>query len=84
MVQFPHFRERDDRPVVKQLHRSGMRRVHGQRQMRPPAMVILEVAGEDASEMVVTEDDQFIQARPPVAPDYALRKGMGPGGPAGR
>jgi hypothetical protein len=78
-MQSAHFRECDYCALIGELHRPPCWAIHAQQQVRPPPVVILEVAGEDASEAVLAEDDHRVQALSPDAPDFALRRGILPG-----
>jgi hypothetical protein len=68
MMQSAHFREGDHRALFRRRHRAGVRAVHGQRQMRAPAMVMLEIAGQEAPEVALAQHDPPIQTLPPVLP----------------
>jgi hypothetical protein len=61
VMQSTHFRESDHRALLRRLHRSGVRAIHAQREMRPPAMVILEVARKQAPQMALTHHNDLIQ-----------------------
>ena len=77
-MQSAHFRNGNDLPPPGRLHWPGVGAIHVQGQMRPPAMVIAKVSGEEAPQVVLAEDDQLIQTLPPNAPDDALRIGILP------
>jgi hypothetical protein len=68
-MEATHFREGDDRALLRRLHRAGVRAIHGQRQMRTPAVVIVRIAGQEAPEVALAEDHNLIQAFPPGAAD---------------
>ena len=61
VMQSTHVRESDHRALPRRLHRSSVRAVHGQGEMRPPAMVILEVVGEQTPQMALTQHNDLIQ-----------------------
>jgi len=44
VMQSTHVRESDDRTLLKRLHRTGVRALHGQRQVRTPVMVIKNIS----------------------------------------
>jgi hypothetical protein len=53
--------DRDDVTPRRRLRRSRMRRVFGQRQMRPGPMIVREVSCQHAAQMPLAEDDDVIQ-----------------------
>jgi hypothetical protein len=57
-------------------HRWHRRRV-GQAAVRPPLVVMLEVASQDSTELLATDDQQVVQALPVDRPDPALSDGIG-------
>ena len=71
MMESTHFRGCDDRSLLRRLHRSGVRAIHGQRQMRAPPMVVVKVAGQEVPEVGLAEDNHMVQTLPPDAPDQA-------------
>ena len=60
--------DRDDGPLVGRLHRPPIWSIHGQRQVRAPDLIIMDILREQASEVVFAEDHYLIQA---VSPDAA-------------
>ncbi len=83
MMESTHFRECDCGSLLGRLHRSGVGAIHGQRQMRPPPMVVVEVAGQEAPEVALAEDHHMVQALPPDAADHPLGIRILPGAPRG-
>ena len=43
--------------------------IHGQRQARPPAVVVAKIAGQEAPEVALAEDHHVIQTLPPDTPE---------------
>ena len=78
VMESTHFRESDDRSLFRRLCRAGVRAIHGERQMRPPAMVVVRIAGQEAPEVALAENHHLIQALPPDAPDHPLGIGILP------
>jgi hypothetical protein len=45
MMEFTHFRESEELALSRLLYRTYVRVIHGQRKVRPPAMVVVDVTG---------------------------------------
>lgn len=76
MMQATHLREGDDRAMLRRLQRPSVGTIHSQREICPPAMVVVNVAGQQAPALGLTQHDDATQALPPDAPDYRLHIGM--------
>src|ERR1700674_2069867 len=67
------------RDSVVRLHRAPFRAVHCQRQVRAPAMVVVEVHAKDAPQVAFAQDNDEIQTIPAYAADQALNEWVLPG-----
>lgn len=65
------------------LHRARDWAVHFQGAVAAPAMIVLEVVAEKASQVAFTEDDHVIEALTPDAADDSLHEGALPRAPRG-
>jgi hypothetical protein len=73
MVMEPtDFRHGDHLPTPWELDRSRLWTVHRQRQMGTKPMIISKVAGQEALQMLLVQDDHLIQTRAADAPNEAL------------
>ena len=68
MMESTHVRESDDRSPRRRLYRAGVRALHGQRQVRPPMVVVVKIAGQEAPQVGLAEDHHVIQALPRILP----------------
>ena len=58
------------------LHRSRLRTIHCQRQMRAPAKIIIKIAGKYSFQMTIVQHDDMIQTIPPDAANHAFCQGL--------
>jgi len=84
VMQPAHFRHRDDGTLIGELYRPTVMCIHGQRQVRAPAVITRNLPPQNTATMPLAEDDHELQALPPNAPDEALRIGILPRTPWGR
>src|SRR5918992_4468000 len=77
------FRHRHHPATCRKRDRARLWTIHGQRQMGSPAMVIGKVAGQDALEMPLMEDDHMVQTLAANTPNQPLNKGVLPWTPWG-
>ena len=68
VMESTHFRERDDRSQRKRMYRADVRIIHGQRQVRTPAMVIVKIDDQEAPQVGLAEDHHVIQTLPRMLP----------------
>jgi len=66
----------DDLPELWRLHGSRIGTVHVQRSVHTPAMVVLKVAGQDALQVTLVQDDDVVKALSPDGADQALDVGV--------
>ena len=64
MVQAADHWDRDDGTLLGRLDRAGQRRVAFQGQMRPRAVVVVQVIRQDAPQMPLAQHDAVIQTFP--------------------
>ena len=62
------------------LHRPGRRTVHLEASVAAPAVIVLEIVGEQPSQMALAEDDDVAEALAANAADHALGERVLPGG----
>ena len=67
-MESTHVRKSDDRALFRRLYRAGVRAIHGQRQVRTPAMVIVKIADQEAPQVGLAEDHHVIQTLPRMLP----------------
>jgi hypothetical protein len=72
VMESADFRYRDHPASVSQKDGARLGTIHGQRQMGPPAVIIGNVAGQDALEMLLMQDEHMIQALAPDTPNQTL------------
>ena len=65
-----YLRHRSDSTLVRPLDRTDCRPVHFQRKVRARLIVILNMRGENASQVFFVEDDDLVQA---FTPDTAIQ-----------
>ena len=76
VMQLTHFWDRGDGARIGWMHRPPVRSIHGQHQVRAPAVIIIGVSRDKAAEMGFADHDYVIQAVSPDAPDDALHIGI--------
>jgi hypothetical protein len=81
VVEAPNFRHGDHSTPFWRLYWASIRAIHLQRQVRAPRVVISQVTREDAPEVVLTQDDNVVQAFAANTPDEALHIRVLPGTP---
>jgi hypothetical protein len=84
MVQAADFAELHDVPRRWQLDWPGIRRILVEREVSARLMVVAEVAGQDATEVSLAEDEHVVQALAPDRADEPFREGILPGRLEGR
>jgi hypothetical protein len=72
MVQPSHFWDFPDYPKLRPLDQPRHRTIHGQRPVRTPVMIILEVLGQEPPQMALMQDDDMVQAFSTDTPDEPL------------
>src|SRR6266849_4947614 len=78
VVQATDFGKLHDLPCHGELDRPEVGRVLVQREMRTRLMVVGEVSGQDAAEVLLAEDEHVIQALAPDGANEPLREGVLP------
>ena len=84
MVQAADFGKLHDLPCRREFDRPQVGRVLVEGEVGPHLMVVGEIAGQDAAEVSLAEDEHVIQALAPDRADEPLREGILPralGGP---
>ena len=71
-------RDGDDLPFVGGLTRAQLRSVLVEREVGSGAVVVLEVSLQDASQVLLSEDDDVVQALAPNGADQALTRWIVP------
>ncbi len=64
--------------MFRGLHGSLIGSIHGQGEVRSPAMIIADVSRENAAKVFLVKHDHVVQTLPPNAPDETLRIGILP------
>jgi hypothetical protein len=72
-------RDLPDESNLRPLYRPRHRTIHGQRPVRAPVMVILEVTGEEPPQTLPVQDHHVVQALATGTPDEPLHVGVLPG-----
>jgi hypothetical protein len=83
VMQSANVRELEDRTPIRRVHRSRVRAIHVQRQVRAPTMVVVEVGSERPPEMALAEYDDVVEAVAADAADQAFNVGILPRTPRG-
>jgi hypothetical protein len=63
---------------LRWLDRSFVRRILGEGEVGPSAVVVLEVSGEDASQVALAQDEDMVETLSPDRADEAFREGILP------
>jgi hypothetical protein len=79
MVEAADLRDRDDATPRWGGHRSGSWRVLVQGEMRSGAVLVGEIAGEEAAQVLLAEHEDMVQTFAPDRTDESLREGILPG-----
>jgi hypothetical protein len=74
VMQATDFREFYDLSHAGRLQRSRFWAIHPQWQMRPPAVIVVELANQHPFQMAFVQDDDMVQAITPDAADHAFHK----------
>jgi hypothetical protein len=72
MVQATDHREGDDLPPVRRLALAEFGGVLVEREVGPGSVMVLEVLAQDAPQVLLSENDDVVEAVPPKGPDHAL------------
>jgi hypothetical protein len=78
MMQPTHCWDFLDRSHLRPLNQLRYRTIHGQRPVRAPVLVILEIPGEQLSQMSLVQDHRVVQTRATDTPDEPLDRGILP------
>ena len=73
VMQPTHFWDRDDGARIGRMHRPPVRSIHGQHQVRAPAVIIIGLSRDKAAEMGFAEHDYVVPALPSNGPDHPFR-----------
>jgi hypothetical protein len=77
-VQATDFGDWHDLPQLRPLDRSPVRRILGEGEVGPGALVVLEVPGEDASQVALAQDEDMVETLSADRADQAFREGILP------
>jgi hypothetical protein len=77
-VQAPDFGDWHDLPQLRPLDQSPVRRILGEREVGPGAVVVLEVPGEDVSQVALAQYEDIVETLSADRPDQAFREGILP------
>ena len=72
MMQPADNREGDDRSPVRRLALAELRGVLAEREVGPEPMIVLEVLAQDVPQVLLSENDDVVEAVPPDGADHAL------------
>jgi hypothetical protein len=78
MMQPTHFWDFPDQSSLGTLDRPRHRAIHSQRPMGAPVMIILEVPGQEPSQMSLMQDDHVIQTLAADIPNHSFDIGVLP------
>jgi len=79
MMQAPDFGDLHDPAGSRPFDGPPAGRVFVEREVRPSAMIVREVRGQDAAQMPLAEHDEMVEALAPHGADEAFRKWILPG-----
>ena len=71
-MQPAHHRESDDIPSIYGLALAGFGRVLAEREVGPGSVIVLEIVPKDAPQVLLSKNDDVVQAVPPKGPDRTL------------
>jgi hypothetical protein len=74
MMQATDFADRDDLAELRRLDRPHVRRILGQGEVGPGAVVVLEVSGEEVSQMALAQDEDVVETLTADRADQAFGK----------
>ena len=83
MMQPTHFWDFPDPSMLRSLNRPRYRRIHLQRPVRAPMLVILDVTGQEPPPMSLMQDHHVVQACAADTPDQPCNLGVLPRTPRG-
>ena len=78
MMQSADHGQTDDLPSIGGLALARFGGVLIEREVGSGAVIVLEVSPEDAPQMLLSEDDDVVEAFPPKGPNHALAVGILP------
>ena len=81
MVQPADHREGDDLPLIGGLALAGLGGVLIEREVGPGSVIVLEGIAQDAPQVLLSENDDVVEAVPPKGTDHALAVRILPRGP---
>ena len=76
MVQAPDFGDWHDLTQLRPLDRAPVRRVLGEGEVGPGAVVVLEVPGKDVSQVALAQDEEWLRHSPRIEPIRRSAKGF--------
>ena len=80
MMQSADYREGDDLASIDGLALAGFGGVLAEREVGPGSVIVLEVLPQDASQVLLPDHDDVVEAVPPNGTDHALAVGILPRG----
>ena len=78
MVQAPDFANWHHVSQLRRLDRPPIRRILGEGEVGPGAVVVLEVSGEDVSQVALAQDEDMAETLSPDRADQAFGEGILP------
>src|SRR5260221_14007806 len=78
-----YLRKLDDLAHVPELHRSWIRCVLRERQVRSRGVVVVDVGAKNPTQVIFVENDQVVETLSPEGADPALGERILPGAPRG-
>ena len=84
MVQATDFADWHNVSQLRRLDRPPVRRILGEGEVGPSAVVVLEVPSEDVSQVALAEDEDMVKTLSPDRADEAFREGILPGASGSR
>ena len=80
-IETASFLDLYDIAFLGSLDRARLGAVHGERAVAAPAVVVLEVVGEEPAQVTLTEDDDVVEALAANTADHAFGERILPGAP---
>jgi hypothetical protein len=80
MVESAHLGQSNDAAVLGRLDGAWLGRIFVEREVRPRAMVVAEVAAQTAAEVLLVKDDDVLEKLAADGADHALGEGVLPRG----
>ena len=84
MVQSTDFADWHDLAHLRRLDRPPVRRILGEGEVGPGAVVVREVPGEDVSQVALAQDEDMVETLSPDRADQAFRERILPRASGGR